>query len=144
MIFQVLKICAQWLNHLFSGFLGSEQSFPFQVTSVPRLWFQPKFPSSTQKIPMETPNFNELIERLEKLEIRSQSSVISRKVALGPYDPSPIPAAPSSNIAEIRQIPEGSSEENSRPQLFPNFQLANFPSLTATTSAHLSKSLQGS
>ena len=56
---------------------------------------------------METPSSNELIERLEKLEIRSQSSVISREVALGPYDPSPIPAALTSNIAEICQIPEG-------------------------------------
>ena len=157
MIVQVLKIGAQWLNCLFSGFFGSELSSPFHFNCVLRLWFlvccillsfdkflsdhlpviikfssptsqlQPKFPSSTQKVSMETPNFNELIERLEKLEIRSQSSVISRKVALGPYDPPQIPAALSSNIAEICQIPEGSSEEAPRPQLSSKLPACELP-----------------
>ena len=119
---------------------GFEQSSPFQLNCVLRLWILvccipftfdkfgsdhhhviscststsqllSKFPKFSQKASMETPNFNELIERLEKLEIRSQSSVISRKVALGPYDPPPIPAALFSNIAKICQVPKSSSEE---------------------------------
>ena len=60
---------------------------------------------------MDSTSISDIVERLEKLEIHSQSSSISRKLQSGPYDPPPVPVTISTSIAEICNTPEGVSEE---------------------------------
>ena len=56
---------------------------------------------------MDSTSISDIVERLEKLEIHSQSSSKSRKLQSGPYDPPPVPVTISTSIAEICNTSEG-------------------------------------